>query len=270
MGEKKQAKVITFGIQKGGAGKTSSAAITAYLMSANYKVLAVDCDAQGNLTEIFTLKPIREYRGEDVGGVLDAIKERDPKPYILALSENLHLLPGDELMNTLTDWMYEKYKNNRVTIIREMLETIRDHYDYIIIDTPPALGPILTDCLIASDAVIAMFETGQFCYSALLSFQETVEFIQNGRPEEGIAPPNPGLVNMGILCTMLDARRSDNKDFLLMVQERFSSLVFGTIIKRQAATGRIAFGGFIDNPEIETAVSQYRPFVEEVLARVRS
>jgi chromosome partitioning protein len=266
MKKERHAKVIVFGVQKGGSCKTTSAAITAWLLSQKYKVLAVDLDAQGNLTEVISLKPIRQWRLDGQKGVLDAIKEGDPRPYILAYTDNFHLLPADELLGILGQWLYNTYKNSpdRNFAMAKMFEKIVGDYDFVIIDTAPALNELLINALTASDGVVAMYETGKFCYSALFTFHETVQYIQQ--------EIKPELKFLGILPAMIDNRRLDNKDFLDLIRKDdvLGAYCFNTTITRKAAAARLAFAGFFDNPEIKKAVEQYEPFVKELIKRVRS
>lgn len=258
---KSMAYIITVANQKGGCGKTTTASVLVYLLSQNHKVLAVDLDSQGNLTELLTLKPIREYRIDNIPGALDAIKKGDPRNYILALTDNIHILPSDELMGTLDPWLFsEANKHGKTGAVKHMLSHVQGYYDFIVIDTPPALGFTMTNALVASNGVISPFEAGKFCYSALISFYETIQEVQK----------NHSLKFIGILCSLIDSRRSDNKEYIHLVKKEFGSACFKTIIKRSAATGRIAIGGIFDNPEINQATEQFEPFYKELLQRVKA
>jgi len=259
-----RAKVITFGIPKGGAGKTTTAAVTAFLLAEEgYKVLVADLDPQGNSTEIFTLVPIRDYRGKGIGGILEALdtEGQATKKNIIVLNDNIHLLIGSEILGVFPR---PGYKDKIQLAVKKMLEPVIHDYDFVILDTAPALNFLLTSCLCASDGVVALFETGKFCYSALLSFVESIQLIQDD--EKSL---NQNIKLLGILCSMIDSRRTDNNDFLEMVKadEQLGPFCFNTVIKRQAAAGRLAYAGFFDNSEIKHAVGQYRPFVKELIER---
>lgn len=251
------AKVITFGIQKGGAAKTTSSGITAYLLSQHYRVLAVDLDSQGNLTELLTQQDIYDFHGRTV---LEAMKEQDASNYIHRVTDTLHLLTAEDHLATFPRWLYSEYRGNKSLILSETLRGVQDVYDFIIIDTPPALGDQTINALAASDAVVAMFETSKFCYSALSRFLETVDHVQE--------KVNPNVKMAGILCSMIDSRRIDNKALLELAEEEYGDLCFSTIIQRKAATGRISIHGFMDNPEIKQATEQYKRFLEELMQRV--
>ena len=259
-----RAKVLTFGIPKGGAGKTTTAAVTAYLLSLEgYKVLVADMDPQGNATEILTLDAIRNYRGRGIGGILEALDTEGAatKKNIIILNDKIHLLIGSEILGVFPR---PGYTGKIQLAVKKMLEPVINDYDFIILDTAPALNYLLTSCFCASDGVVALFETGKFCYSALLSFVESIQFIQED--EHSL---NKNIQLVGILCSMIDSRRTDNNDFLELVKndEELGPFCFETIIKRQAAAGRLAYAGFFDNPEVKHAVSQYRPFIKELMQR---
>lgn len=252
------AKVITFSIQKGGAGKTTSSSITAYLLSQHYRVLAVDLDSQGNMTYMISQRHVKNFRGR---GALDAIAKGDPREYILALTDSLHLLPGSSQMVNFEHWLWTEYKGNRSLVVKRMLDVVADNYDYIILDTPPALGSTLVSSFVASDGIIAMFETGQFCFDSLDDFEDLLNRVRR--------ETNRDIMWLGLLPTMVDKRSAYKKEFEQMIRDRYGDLVFPTCIKTSAPIGRLAYRGFLKNPEVTKAVEQYIPFVEEMLTRVK-
>ncbi|MED1790639.1 ParA family protein [Brevibacillus laterosporus] len=251
------AKVISFGIQKGGAAKTTSSGISAYLLSQDYRVLVVDMDSQGNITELLTQQDIYTFHGKTV---LEALKERDASKYIHRVTDNLHLMTAEDLLATFPRYLYTEYRGNKSLVLRETLASVRGDYDYIIIDTPPALGDQTINALSASDAVVIMFETSKFCYSALERFIETV-----GHVKEMV---NPDLKIAGILRTIVDVRRSDAKAFVELIEEEYPNMAFETVITRKAQTGRLTIHGFNNNPELKLAVQQYQDFIKELIGRV--
>ena len=268
-------KVVGFGIQKGGASKSTSAAITAYLLAQEgYHVLCVDMDPQGNLTSLLAdAESIYEFQGQTV---LEAMKDTQAsgqklyEDYVHKPSENLHLIPAEDLLSTFPRWIYTEFikhnptKLNPGLIFRSMLYRLLDHhhYDYVVIDTPPQLSDQTINAFAAATHVIAMFEPSKFCFDALPTFFQTLSIVKRDL--------NPDLTPLGILCTIIDARRTDSKMFMEALEgnEFFGPLLFKTVIHRKATTGRISLYGFEENSELENAVEDYRAFVKELVDKL--
>ena len=251
------ATIISFGIQKGGSSKTTTSGVTAYLLSKHYKVLAIDMDSQGNLTEFLGRKDVAYFSGQTI---LEAMKNQDVTNYIYEITDTLHLVPSDDLLATFSRWLYNDHRGNKSNVLLETLKPVMEQYDYIILDTPPALGDLTINALAASDRVVAMFEASVFCYSALGRFLETCWHVRE--------KVNPRLAVAGILRGLIDARRTDNKALISQVSETYGELCFETVLTRNAAAGRLPLVGFENNGELDKAVRQYEYFVEELLKRV--
>lgn len=269
-------KVITFSIQKGGTSKTTSVAVIAYLLSQQYKVLAVDMDSQGNLTEMLTQQDIYDF--EDAT-VFEALQDLDARPYVHSIKENLDILTAQDDLAIFSRHIYTKYverdsdgsiltdidgeiviSKNAALALRNTLETVKDNYDFIVIDTPPSLSDHTVNALAASDGVVVIYETSQFCYSAVPRFIDTVKMAQERL--------NPGLQLLGILPTMIDSRRMDAKAYLELIKEDYEDLVFDTVIRRKAAIARLPVNGFTENSELNEALEQYRSLLKELVDRV--
>lgn len=251
------AKIISFGIQKGGSSKTTTSGVVSYLLSRQYKVLAIDMDSQGNLTEFLGRHDVSYFSDKTI---LEAMQTGDVTNYIYPVSDNLHLVPADDLLATFSRWLYNDHVGDKANVLRKTLEPIIDIYDFIILDTPPALGDLTINALTASDRVVAMFEASVFCYSALGRFLETCWHVRE--------KVNPRLAVAGILRGLIDARRTDNKALISQVQDTYGELCFETILTRNAAAGRLPLFGFENNNELDRALAQYEKFVEELLQRV--
>lgn len=255
------AQIISFGIQKGGSSKTTTSGVTAYLLSKQYKVLAIDMDSQGNLTEFLGRRDVVDFSGRTI---LEAMQDRDARSYIYQVTESLHLIAADDLLATFSRWLYSDFHareiNDRALILAETLKPVMDDYDYIILDTPPALGDLTINSLAASDYVVAMFEASIFCYSALGRFLETCLHVKE--------KVNPNLAVAGILRGLIDARRTDNKALISQVEEEYGEMCFDTVLRRNAAAGRLPIVGFENNNELDHAVAQYEEFLKELLIRV--
>lgn len=264
-------KIITFGLQKGGVSKSTTTGIMAHLLSQdkeNYKVLAVDFDSQGNLTEFLTSQPANNFFDHSI---FEAIAYKDPKKYIYKIDDNLDILPANNFLASYPKWIYTnimpstekgqikvKYDGVASNQLKLTLDMIKDDYDYIVIDTPPALSEQTTNALIASDYVVVLYEASKYCYSAVPNFMETVEHIQGSMDLE----------ILGILRTLNDRRRKDVHFFNKLIKNDYPELIFDTVITRKASTGRLPLNGFVDNPELEDAISQFRGFYKEALERM--
>jgi chromosome partitioning protein len=259
-------KIIAFGIQKGGASKSTSAAITAYLLAKQgNKVLCCDMDPQGNLTSLVSgAESIYEFQGQTI---LEAMKDTSCsgeelfERYIYKPSDNLHVIPAEDLLSTFSRWVYTEFIHNNPQRLNPGL-ILKTMLDYVIIDTPPQLSDQTINSFAAATHVIAMFEPSKFCFDALPTFFETLNIVKRDL--------NPRLTPLGILCTIIDVRRMDSKLFMDALQgnEFFGSLLFKTIIHRKATTGRISLYGFENNSELENGIEDYRQFVKELLERI--
>jgi chromosome partitioning protein len=253
------AHTIMFGIQKGGVGKTMTSGVTAFLLKEEgFRVLAVDMDSQGNLSQFLSgVEDLAEFEGETV---LEAIKKGEARPYIKMIDEQLHLLPADDYLATIPQFLFREYKGNPSLALKSCLESVQDYYDYIVIDTPPALSEQTINALGVANDVVIMFETSKFCYSAVPRFIETIEAAK-----ERI---NPDLRIAGILRTLADSRRSDSTMMVNLIAEDYPDLVFDTVIHRRATTGRLPIYGLAESPESKQAFSYHAKFLKELKSRV--
>lgn len=258
------AKVITFGISKGGCSKSTSSGISAWILAQQgYKILCVDMDGQGNLTSMFT----GEY---DICNVfenktsLEAIIEGDVRPYILNVGGNLDIVPSNDYLSNLLKEMVQ----NRIGAdgLSKSLSHVLENYDYIFIDTPPNLGEQTTSSLSVNSPngsyAVIMFDGSMFCYYAVEKFLEIMS--------EARKRLNPTLKPLGVLFAIIDSRVKENETMEELIEEDYPGLKFDTIIRRKAATRRIPIYGFgEDNKELNNALEHYYPFVEELKERVK-
>lgn len=272
-------QVITFGIQKGGSGKSTTSSITAYLLAkAGYKVLAIDTDSQGNMTELLTMTPSREFKNRSIA---EALEEEDLTGRIVEFPDipNLHLVPSNDDLAAFPDFALLNFldlDNGKVqydedgkiklqpevnTILKRTIDKVKNQYHFVIIDTAPSLGRTTVNALSASDYVVVTFETSKFSYSAIENFMETIELVQ--------LSSNPQLKIAGILSNLSDNRRYDNKAYVKEAQEHFGDLLFNTVIYRRATVGRLPDTGFIEDNRLASDLKQYKEFIKELLTRGR-
>jgi len=251
---------ISFGLQKGGVGKTTTTAITSYLLSKKNKVLAVDFDSQGNLTSFLTQKNIYDFTNKTV---LEAIKEKNPFPYIYKITDNLHIIPAEDRLATFSRYLYTEYKGNPTQLLKETIEPIKEQYDYILIDLPPNLGDQTINGLTASDYSVVLLQSEPFAYDALDRYIETLQLVQ-----ERI---NSNLKLAGILMTMLDSRTTLDLSILEQAKEDYEDIVFESIIKRRSKIKEFVLTGIQDGTRTEQEILlPYMNFVKELRKRVSS
>ncbi|RUT39492.1 ParA family protein [Paenibacillus anaericanus] len=256
---------ISFGIQKGGVGKTTTVGIVSHLLSKEAKVLAVDFDSQGNLTHLLSRRSVYDFQGKSV---LEGLVEKNASKYIYKVDDNLDILPAEDTLITLTRYLYRDYKGHPLTLLKETLEPLEDLYDYIIFDLPPNLGEHTLNALVASDFTIPILQTEPFCWDALPRYLETIDLLCSSDSvyEKAIAPD---LKILGILATMSDVRSTTDKNIYELAKEDYKDLMFDTIIKRRSRIKDFSLTGISEQyANDREGLEQYYTFVEELKKHV--
>lgn len=213
-------KIIALANQKGGVGKTTSSInLAASLAVLEYRTLLVDADPQANTTSGIGFDP-RTIKASIYECIINGI---DPHEAIQKTSTpNLDLLPahidlvGAEIeMINLDDREYK---------MKAVLNSIKDEYDFIIIDCSPSLGLITINALSAADSVIIPVQCEYFALEGLGKLLNTIKIVQNRL--------NTALQIEGILLTMYDVRLRLSNQVVEEVKTHFQDLVFDTIIQR--------------------------------------
>ena len=246
------ATVISFGIQKGGVGKTTSAFVTSFILSRNYKVLAIDMDSQGNLSEILTKRDI--YTFED-HTVLNAIYAENANPFIIKVTNNLYVLPSDDILATL-----DRQIQNPVQKFVNMVEKLKNEFDFILIDSPPNLGTHTVCSLAGCNFAVIVLQSEPLCYKALDRYLKLLQLVKKQL--------NPNLQIGGILTTMLDSRASVDASIIEQAREDYEDWVFQSIIRRRSRLKEFTLVGISDRTSQDRdALKQYESFVKELLER---
>ena len=213
-------KILCFANQKGGVGKTTSALnIAACLARSGKKVLLVDADPQGNATSGVGVR-----KKGLAGTVYDVlIEEKNIKDLIVRTSaEGLYLLPsGIDLVGAELELGDQPRRETR---LRDALKTVRDEYDYIIIDCPPALGLVTVNTLVAADGVIIPVLCEYYSLEGLSQLTATIKQIQKRL--------NPELELVGVLVNMFDGRLNLTVSVLEEIKRYFPGKLFRTPIPR--------------------------------------
>jgi chromosome partitioning protein len=255
-------KVISIGIGKGGVGKTTTCAMICDLLSeSGYKVLAVDFDSQGNLTQMMTRQSLFDFEDRTI---FEALKEKDAKKYIHEITDDLHIIPADDYLAYLSKYLYTEYSEGHpFTLLADTIKPLKENYDYIIIDLPPNLGDHTLNGLAASDFAVAIFQPEPFCYDGLLRYEETVDLVQ-----EEI---NKDMKFLGIITSMMDSVASLDESVYQKAKIQFKDLIFDTIIKRRTRIKEYSLIGVKkDSAKDRVTLKPYVSLVKELIERAEA
>jgi chromosome partitioning protein len=213
-------KIISIANQKGGVGKTTTAInLGAALAVLEFKTLIIDADPQANATSGvgFDPKKIKTSIYECI------IEEVEAKNIILSTdTPNLFLLPAHiDLVGAEIEMINIP---GRESMMKNVVETLREDYDFIIIDCSPSLGLVTINSLVASDSVIIPVQCEYFALEGLGKLLNTIKIVQSRM--------NPRLDFEGILLTMYDTRLRLSNQVVEEVKTHFQDMVFNTIISR--------------------------------------
>lgn len=213
-------KIIAFSNQKGGVGKTTTCInMSAFLAKKGYKVLIVDLDPQGNASTGLGIEK-KDILISTYGVLVD---EAEPSKAIKpSVVENLDVLPSNiDLAGAEVEMVYV---SEREFCLKKALTKVRDNYDFIMIDCPPALGLLTINALTAADSVIIPIQSEFFALEGLSQLMNTFKLI--------IRKLNPTLEIEGVIVTMFDARSITAKEINKQVLNFFGKKIFTIAIPR--------------------------------------
>jgi chromosome partitioning protein len=250
--------VITIANQKGGVGKTTTAInLAAALAAKRKKTLLVDMDPQGNSTISFLNEP--ELKGSIYEVLVDpTVQMRDvTHPTPLA---DLFIVPARISLAKLEGKLVGDFDSH--FRLRDRIESVRGLYDFIIIDTPPTLGLITVNALVAATHLLIPIQSSYYALEGTDDLLETLDKVKSR--------PNPDLQVIGVLITLHDKRTTLSRDVSDKIQEAFGDKVFKTVISksiRLEESPAYKESIFTFAPHSSGAF-EYYSLSEEVIARV--
>jgi chromosome partitioning protein len=245
-------RVISFANQKGGVAKTTTTLnLGVALAEQDLKVLLVDLDPQGNLTMSQGLNPDTIERS-----MFDVLVHRLP------IQEVVHHTEVDLAVSSIDLAGAELALSSmigRERALEKAILPVKDGYDYVLIDTPPSLGLLTINALVASNGVIVPVQCEYLSLRGLVQLENTLSMIrENLNPDVGIE---------GILPTMYDSRTLHSREAVEILQENFGDLVFDTKIRKTVRYAEAPVKGtsVLKYDPSGSAAQAYRELAKEVL-----
>ena len=256
------AKVICVTNQKGGVGKTTTAVnLSYYLAKDKLRTLLVDFDPQGNATSGLGIeKNDAEKLGATMTEVIlgsakmkSCIRQTKYKKFDLAPAT-------PELANAEVEITNQQKKFTR---LRDAINSVRDEYDYVIIDLPPSLSLLTVNGMIASDYLLLPVQTEFYALEGVAQLLESMKLVMK--------QANPKLKLLGVVATMYDKRTSLSTQVLREIKKYFKKLTFETTIPRnvrvaEAPSHGVPVGAY---DKFSKGARAYKDFTKEVEERTK-
>ena len=223
----KHNRVIAIANQKGGVAKTTTAInLAASLAMAGQRILVVDLDPQANLTSGLGKKS----QPPDAGTVYEALtgEHEDPLVFVVQTTfDHLSLLPSDR---DLTGAEIELVAfSDREQRLRKLIAKLRSRFDYIFVDTPPSLGLLTLNALVAADTVLIPLNCEYFALEGIAELLATIDRVRGSF--------NPDLDVEGVLLTTYDDRTNLGQQVSRNIRDFFGDKVYKTVIPRNIRLG---------------------------------
>ncbi len=246
-------EIIAIINQKGGVGKsTTASALGAGLILNGYKVLLVDLDAQSNLS--YNVKTVNSKLSS-----FEVLTQATTAREAIIKTESCDIIPASPALAGADTLITETGKEYRLT---EALETIKENYDYIIIDTPPALGTLTVNALTACDSVIIPAQADIYSLQGIGQLNNTIQTVKKYC--------NHSLKIKGILITRYNARAVLTRDMVELLEdtaEKLETIVFNTKIRECIALkeAQAIQQNIYSYAPKSNAAADYKSFTDEVM-----
>src|SRR5207342_602295 len=245
-------RVISFANQKGGVAKTTTTLNLGVAFSEQgLKVLLIDLDPQGNLTMSQGLNPDSIERS-----MFDVLVHRLPMQEVIKHAEvdlavsSIDLAGAELALSSMI---------GRERALEKALAEVKGNYDYVLIDTPPSLGLLTINALVASKGVIVPVQCEYLSLRGLVQLENTLSMIRENL--------NPHVEIEGILPTMYDSRTLHSREAVEILEENFGDLVFDTKIRKTVRYAEAPVKGtsVLKYDPSGNAAEAYRDLAKEVL-----
>jgi chromosome partitioning protein len=249
--EPKLATVIAFANQKGGVAKTTSTLnLGVAFRELGLKVLCIDLDPQGNLTMSQGLNPDDIERS-----MFDVLVHKLP------IEEVVHRAEIDLCVSSIDLAGAELALSSmigRERALEKALLPVKAEYDYVLIDTPPSLGLLTINALVASNSVIVPVQCEYLSLRGLVQLENTLSMVRENL--------NPYVEIIGILPTMFDRRTLHSREAIDILEENFGNLVFNTRIRKtiRYAEAPVKGSSVLKYDPTGSAADAYRQLAKEV------
>lgn len=249
-------KIIAITNQKGGVGKTTTAVnLSSCLAYEGKKTLLIDCDPQGNSTSGMGTEK-EDYSLSIYDCIVDNSKINNS--IIKTKYNNLYLIPSSSDLSAAEIEL--AYEENREFFLKNAVDNIKEDFDFIIIDAPPALGMITINILTASNSVLIPIQCEYYALEGLSQLITTIKTIKKKL--------NPQIDIEGVLGTMYDGRTNLSIQVLDEVKKYFPDKVYKTIIPRNVRLSEApSFGEPIINYDrTSKGADAYMALAKEVIS----
>ncbi len=250
-------KIIAIANQKGGVGKTTTSVnLAASLGVLEKKVLLIDADPQANASSGLGI----DVESVEIGSYQVLEHSATPEEATVSCSApNVSVIPAHIDLVAIEIELVDK--ENREYMLKKALESVKDKYDYIIIDCAPSLGLLTLNALTAADSVVIPIQCEYFALEGLGKLLNTIKSVQKIH--------NPSLDIEGLLLTMYDSRLRLSNQVVEEVQKHFNDMVFETVIQRNIKLSEApSFGESIINYDATSkGATNYLSLAEEIIKK---